>query len=157
LTEKEPAYGGVIFDTEGRILLREPAGNFGGLVWTFSKGRPREGETPEETALRETQEETGWSAEIVDRIPGVFSGDVTDTIYFLMRASRQVGEPNPRETSRLQWATPDEARELIRETPNPVGLKRDLAVLEAALALPPGRQVTATEIENWRPPGGALR
>lgn len=50
----EPAYGGVIFDTDGGVLLREPANHKYGNVWTFSKGRPEPGETPDETALRET-------------------------------------------------------------------------------------------------------
>lgn len=31
------AYGGVIVDTEGRVLLREPSDHFDGYVWTFSK------------------------------------------------------------------------------------------------------------------------
>jgi hypothetical protein len=41
-------------DAAGRILLREPSGHFDGYVWRFRKGRPEGGETPEETALRET-------------------------------------------------------------------------------------------------------
>src|SRR5437879_10429948 len=53
------AYGGVIFDDKGRVLLREPTGHYDRYVWTFSKGRPEPGESPEDTAIRETREETG--------------------------------------------------------------------------------------------------
>jgi 8-oxo-dGTP diphosphatase len=66
------AYRGVVIDTNGRLLLREPSGHYGGYVWTFPKGHPHPGETGEEAALRETNEETGVVAEIVSRIPGVF-------------------------------------------------------------------------------------
>lgn len=135
MTGKPLAYGGVIIDTEGRVLLREPTNHFDGYVWTFSKGRPEPGETPEKAALRETREETGVFAEIVGGIPASFCGGVTDTIYFLMRPTGQADQPDPKETVRVQWATPDEALGLIRETTNCLGQNRDLAVLEAALAL----------------------
>lgn len=127
-------YGGLVFDTGGRVLLREPKGHFGLYVWTFPKGGPEEGETPEETAVRETQEETGLGVEVLERIPGSFSGTTSDNVYFLMRPTGQVGEPDD-ETATLRWATPDEARDLIRMTKTPEGVKRDLDVLEAALVL----------------------
>ena len=87
------AYGGVIFDRAGRVLLRQPTGRFDGYAWTFAKGRPDAGETPERTALRETLEETGYDAEIVAPIEGEFVGGTTVNRYFLMRptACRPVG------------------------------------------------------------------
>ena len=135
MTGKKLAYGGVVVDSEGRILLREPTNHFDGYVWTFPKGRPNGGETQEETALRETLEETGVFAEIVDRIPGSFPGGTTDNIYFLMRPTGRTESPCKGETASVLWTPPDKARRLIGETTNPVGLKRDLAVLEAAIAL----------------------
>jgi 8-oxo-dGTP diphosphatase len=51
---KADAYGAVIFNAKGQVLLREPSGHFGGYVWTFAKGRPDAGESPAETAIRET-------------------------------------------------------------------------------------------------------
>lgn len=128
------ACGGVIIATEGHILLREPSGHFDGYVWTFSKGRPEPGETEEEAALREVQEETGVLAEIVARIPGSFVGGTTENIYFLMRPTGRTEKPDT-ETSNVRWVTPDEARDLISETTNQIGRTRDLAVLEAALTL----------------------
>lgn len=43
---KRAAFGGVVVDAEGRVLLREPADHFGGYVWTFPKGRPDANESP---------------------------------------------------------------------------------------------------------------
>lgn len=135
MSGKALAYGGVVMDVSGRVLLREPSGHYDGYVWTFPKGRPSHGETPEETALRETREETGVVAEIVAEIPGVFAGGTTDNVYFLMRPTGEAGEPE-NETASVCWvATPERAREMIGETMNPVGRARDLAVLEAALAI----------------------
>lgn len=135
MSGKALAYGGVVMDVSGRVLLREPSGHYDGYVWTFPKGRPSHGETPEETALRETREETGVVAEIVAEIPGVFAGGTTDNVYFLMRPTGEAGEPE-NETASVCWvATPERAREMIGETTNPVGRARDLAVLEAALAI----------------------
>jgi 8-oxo-dGTP pyrophosphatase MutT (NUDIX family) len=139
MSGKAFAYGGVVMDGSGRILLREPSNHFDGYVWTFSKGRPSGGETPEQTAVRETREETGVVAEIVAEIPGTFVGGTTDNLYFLMRPTGEAGEPE-NETASVCWAaTPARAREMIGETTNPVGRARDLAVLEAALAVHNGR------------------
>jgi 8-oxo-dGTP pyrophosphatase MutT (NUDIX family) len=137
---KALAYGGVVMDSKGRILLREPSKHFDGYVWTFSKGRPSHGETPEQTAIRETREETGVVAEIVAEIPGTFVGGTTDNVYFLMRPTGEAGEPENETASVCCVATPERAREMIGETTNPVGRARDLAVLEAAIAVGGGLQ-----------------
>ena len=144
------AYGGVVFDDRGRVLLREPAGRFDGYAWTFAKGRPEAGEEAERTALREVLEETGARARVVARIPGSFRGGTTENVLFLMELVEQSDELD-RETRSVRWATPGEARELIAETTNEVGRARDLAVLEAALAL------RATLAGHRTPPSGKGR
>ena len=78
------AYGGVVINTEGRVLLREPMDHYKGDFWTFPKGKPEFGESPEQTALREVLEETGYRAEILAKIPGRFEGSRTSNEYFLM-------------------------------------------------------------------------
>lgn len=126
------AYGGVLINGTGQVLLREPANHYDGYVWTFAKGRPDPGETPEQTALREVFEETGLRANIITVIPGVFAGSTTSTVFFLMEP---VGAPQPfsRETASIRWAKEAEAKDLIRKTTNTVGARRDLAVLEAGI------------------------
>jgi 8-oxo-dGTP pyrophosphatase MutT (NUDIX family) len=126
------AYGGVIIDPSGRVLLREPSGHFDGYVWTFPKGRPEKGESPEQTALREVREETGIVAKIVARIPGSFRGSTTDNEYFLMTPIEDTKELH--ETRSLRWATQTEAEELILKTTNTTGKKRDIQLLKSAFA-----------------------
>jgi 8-oxo-dGTP pyrophosphatase MutT (NUDIX family) len=54
----ETSAGGVVFRREGEatyfLLIRDPYEN-----WGLPKGHVEKGETPEETAVREVQEETG--------------------------------------------------------------------------------------------------
>jgi len=126
------AWGGVVIDHRGRVLMREPRGHYDGYVWTFAKGRQDVGETPEQTALREVREETGYAATIVERLQGLHPGGTTLTGYFLMLPA---GEPvafSARETASLRWVSFDEAASLIGLTTNAIGRARDQAVLAAA-------------------------
>jgi len=126
----EKAYGGVVIDEQGHVLLRKPTGHYDGYVWTFAKGRPNKGESPEQTALREVEEEIGIVARIVTKITGSFIGGTTDNEYFLMAAMEDTKRLH--ETSSLRWANQGEAEKLISETTNRAGRFRDLQVLEAA-------------------------
>ena len=91
------AYGGVLLRNTGHILLREPTNHFDGYVWTFAKGKPDPGETSETTALREVLEETGYQAEVVDILPGVFHSGLSSNAYYVMRPVGAQGRP--------QWET----------------------------------------------------
>ncbi len=135
-------YGGVVFDHEGRVLLREPRDHYDGYVWTFAKGAPDGRETSQETALREVREETGIDASIVGVVPGVFVGGTGTCAYFVMEivAEHPLGSEGRRETERIGWATEGEAKKLIAQTSNAVGRKRDLEVLSAAYAAWRGRR-----------------
>lgn len=128
------AYGGVVINSEGKVLLREPAGHYKGDVWTFAKGRPVPGESPEQTALREVLEETGYEAEITGKIPGCFKGKHTSNEYYLMVPVADT-QPFDEETQAILWAGPDEARQLIGLNRRPRRRRRDLRVLKLALAL----------------------
>jgi 8-oxo-dGTP pyrophosphatase MutT (NUDIX family) len=128
------AYGGVVIDPMGRVLLREPTGHYKGHVWTFAKGKPETGESPEQAALREVLEETGVRAMIVQKIPGIFNGANTSNDYFLMRPLEDTGEFDG-ETQRITWVTKEEARGLILLTTRPNRRRRDLRVLKLAFGL----------------------
>lgn len=127
------AWGGVLLDAQRRVLLRRPKGDYDGYAWTFPKGRPDPGETPEAAALREVREETGWEAAITGRLEGSFAGGTSVTGYFLMRPVTEHGDFDRAETSAVRWATPAQADRLIRQTTNAAGRTRDLAVLAAAV------------------------
>ena len=87
--------------------------------------------TPEETAIEEVLQETGYQASIISKIPGKFRGGTGVTEYYLMK---HFGEPehfDPKETESTKWVSRDEAYKLICLTRNEIGKKRDLQVLEA--------------------------
>jgi 8-oxo-dGTP pyrophosphatase MutT (NUDIX family) len=127
------AYGGVLIDTTGQILLREPANHFDGYVWTFAKGKPDTGESPEETALREVREETGYQAEIIDVLPGIYHSGLSSSAFYVMRP---LGEPQPFnwETQAICWVSVEEAEQRIAQTTNLKGRERDLNILVASIA-----------------------
>ena len=127
---KPIACGGVLINDQGKVLLRQPTGNFDGYAWTFPKGRPELGETPEQTALREVLEETGHEATIRTRLSGEYDGGTTRNIYFLMEPGRCVQKPD-HETAEVRWVNPEEAHVLIGQTQNLPGRERDLKVLAA--------------------------
>ena len=124
-----PAFGGVLIDEQGRILLRKPRGEYDGYVWTFAKGRPDQGETAEQTALREVQEETGYDGMVIHRLPGRYRGGTTVTEYFVMNPRGDAQAFGP-ETEAVRWATMDEAMNLVSQTRNAKGRARDLRLLQ---------------------------
>ena len=127
------AYGCVVISEDGqRLMLREPRNHFGGYVWTFAKGRPDPGETPEQCARREVEEELGCTVRDLTWIPGWFAGDTTATRFFLGIHGQNVRPPQTAETASVRWATWQEADALIRLTQSDKGRRRDLEVLAAA-------------------------
>ena len=138
------AYGGVVMDTTGRVLLREVAGQYAGYVWSFAKGRPDPGESPREAALREVHEEMGVRPRIVCPIPEAFDGQVTRSHFFLMEAHADAVDTGFRsnETASVRWADRQEAARLLALTHDATGRARDLGVLAAALAVWEGRAVS---------------
>ena len=132
---RRKAYGGVVFDDQGRVYVREPTHHYDGYVWSFAKGSAEPGESPEDAALREVRQELGVDAAIEAPIPGEFRGGTSENIYFLMSVVRDTREWELEETTEVRIVDPFEARELLSQTTNRVGRERDLAVLEAALAL----------------------
>jgi 8-oxo-dGTP pyrophosphatase MutT (NUDIX family) len=129
--QKPNAFGGIILDEKKRVLLRRPRGDFDGYVWTFPKGRPEPGETPELAALREVKEETGYSAKVIKKLSGSFAGGTSVAKYFLMEPIGRPTSFDSEETSEIKWATLDEAATLVGMTTNKIGKARDLSVLGA--------------------------
>lgn len=132
--EKEPvaeSYGGVVVSGGRKVLLREPTKHHGGYAWTFAKTEAKAGESPRDAAVRAVREKTGYDAEIRISVPGAFKGSASSTCYYVMDAKHPPAKPNW-QTTALRWVNFDEARDLIRQSPNAEGRDRDLAILAAA-------------------------
>lgn len=68
--------GVVIQLPDGRVVLTEPTGAFAGYKFAFPKGRKDEGETLQETAIREAKEESGLEVRLTGVI-GDYRGGST--------------------------------------------------------------------------------
>jgi SPP1 gp7 family putative phage head morphogenesis protein len=128
---KTQSYGVLLFDDEGRMLMREPKDHFGGASWTFAKGG---GTKPGTTALAELAEETGHKGIIHDALPGAHVGGTTKTNYFLGKSGGHDPSLMDAETANLKWMSYDEAKEAIKSSSSSAVVARDLKVLDEAYA-----------------------
>ena len=85
--------------------------------WEIPAGRIDPGESPQEAAVRETIEETGWRPGPLQRL-GAYAPNngSTDQVFHLFTADggTRVGEPtDPSESERIEWVEPDKVRWLI--------------------------------------------
>jgi 8-oxo-dGTP pyrophosphatase MutT (NUDIX family) len=119
------AAGGVVV-RDGRVLLvHRPRYD----DWTLPKGKLDAGESFEDAAVREVQEETGVRCTLVRELPGTaypVGGRLKVVRYWLMQPeSESEFVPND-ETDELAWLTRDEALGRL-------SYDRDRDVLSAAL------------------------
>jgi 8-oxo-dGTP diphosphatase len=110
----ERSAGGVLLDGD-RVLLILGTNLKGEPVWTFPKGLVEKGEKPEQTALREVREETGYEAEILAPLePSVYwfyrdGQRVKKRVdWFLMRPLARRGG-HDREVLETEWVPIPEA------------------------------------------------
>jgi 8-oxo-dGTP diphosphatase len=104
------AAGGIVV-RDGRVLLvHRPKYD----DWSFPKGKLEDGETWEEGALREVQEEAGLSCTIgeeVGRTHYVVLQGPKEVRYFRMTCD---GEPQAQnEVDEVRWVPLDDARDLL--------------------------------------------
>lgn len=140
------AGGGVVRragpDGEEVLLVHRPRYD----DWTFPKGKADTGETDEETALREVEEETGLAARLGQELPSTRYRDARGrpkvVRYWTMTVERGEFEPH-REVDEIRWARPDDAYRLLT-------YDRDHEVLQA---VPPPilviRHATAGHRHAW--------
>ena len=90
------------------------------VTWTLPKGTPDPGETVEQTALREVEEETGLEVRIVEPLPSIEYEFVQDgtrihkTVhYFLMEPTGGDLSRHDAEFERVRWVRFDEAGGLL--------------------------------------------
>jgi 8-oxo-dGTP pyrophosphatase MutT (NUDIX family) len=125
------AYGGVVIDGEGRLLLREQAAEDGNASWSFAKGVTMAGERDIDAARRAVLEQTGWRCSIVTALPGWFVGDTTASRFFIMSPLSDTARAEA-EHPRVCWASFAESAELIGAAPVSKARERDLSVLREA-------------------------
>lgn len=118
-TRRQVSAGGVVVrrgPTGPEVLLASRRTRRGGLVWGLPKGLVEQDETPEVTAVREVQEETGYRG-TVRRPLGeisywfVWQGTrIHKTVhFFLMDATGGPPGPRDREMEEVDWFPVDEA------------------------------------------------
>jgi 8-oxo-dGTP diphosphatase len=109
-TTDRPAIAAAIIVQDGRLLLVQRRVSEGDLSWQFPAGAVEQGETFEDTAVRETAEETGLTVEAVKflgervhpktgRLMGYVACDVTTGTAYVA---------DTEELADLAWATPDQ-------------------------------------------------
>jgi 8-oxo-dGTP pyrophosphatase MutT (NUDIX family) len=95
--------------------------------WEVPAGRIEPGERPDDAALREVLEETGWRPTgtlepLVSYHPANGISDLTFHL-FTVEGAEYVGDPSdPSEAERVVWLSPDEVREMVLAGAVPDGL-----------------------------------
>jgi 8-oxo-dGTP pyrophosphatase MutT (NUDIX family) len=130
------SYGIVLVDAaRAQVLLRKPSGGFQGYAWTFAKGQPDPGESPEETSIREAREEYGRLVRVIAPIPQWFGGTQWANAFWLAEDAGPYAPGFDWETEATQWLTWDAAIHALGETRVAYRRNRDLQILAAAKAL----------------------
>ena len=90
------------------------------MLWALPKGTPDAGETTEETALRETREETGLEVEIVRPLRSIRYFFVRGTTrfnktvhFFLMRPTGGSPDAHDAEFDEVRWVDLEEALAIL--------------------------------------------
>ncbi|MDP5273650.1 NUDIX domain-containing protein [Chengkuizengella axinellae] len=113
--------GGCVVNEKGEILLQKRGDK---KAWGFPGGALELGESAEEAAIREIEEETGLSVQ-VDELIGIYTkyndeypnGDKAQTILFFFKCSIKGGElvVDQKETLELKFIRPEHAPALVNQ------------------------------------------
>ena len=103
-----------LIDSDGRVLLAQrPEGKMMAGLWEFPGGKVEAGERPEETLIRELNEELGIVVKQECLAPLTFASHVYSDFHLLMPlyvCRRWEGFVEGREKQRLKWVWPNELR-----------------------------------------------
>ena len=104
----------------GKILLvRQYRYAYGETVWEIPAGKLNEGESPEETAARELEEECGYSAKTVTLMFTVYpSPGYTDEIIRIYRAENLVKTHTHKDEDEFltsRWVSEDKVRKMMAD------------------------------------------
>jgi len=103
-----------LVDADGRVLLAQrPEGKTLAGLWEFPGGKVEPGETPEETLIRELDEELGITTKIPCLAPLTFASHTYDDFHLLMPlyvCRRFEGTAHGREGQAIKWVRPKALR-----------------------------------------------
>ena len=110
----------------GAIVYRKFHGNIELLLiknqngghWSFPKGHVEEGETEEQTAIREIMEETGIEVMLDTAVPPVITYSpkketAKDVIFFLAKAVTYDYTPQEEEIAQIKWVEINHAASIL--------------------------------------------
>ena len=104
-----------LVDADGRVLIAQrPEGKSMAGLWEFPGGKVEKGETPEETVIRELQEELGITTKRACLAPLTFASHSYDDFHLLMPlfiCRRFWGIPQAQEGQTLKWVRPGKLRD----------------------------------------------
>ena len=104
-----------LVDVDGRILLAQrPEGKSLAGLWEFPGGKVEAGETPEETLIRELEEELGIRTKVACLAPLTFASHTYDDFHLLMPlyvCRRFEGTARGLEGQALKWVRPKALRD----------------------------------------------
>ena len=116
---EEVSAGGIVLGPNG-VLLIKVKNLEGNVLWTFPKGHIEKGESLEQTALREVQEETGWKCHVTGDVGVIryeFRRDLRPVLktvhWFYMAPDEKVGQADPEEVVDCRWYSFAEAAALL--------------------------------------------
>lgn len=105
-----------LVDTDNRVLVAQrPEGKALAGLWEFPGGKMEEGERPEETLIRELQEELGITVKAPCLAPLTFASHGYETFHLLMPlwiCRRWEGTVQRKEHQALKWVRPGALRDL---------------------------------------------
>ena len=101
-----------LIDADGRVLLAQrPEGKTMAGLWEFPGGKVETGERPEQTLIRELNEELGIGVKEDCLAPFAFASHGYESFHLLMPlylCRRWEGIVSPREAQKLAWVRPKE-------------------------------------------------
>lgn len=104
-----------LVDPDGRVLIAQrPEGKPMAGLWEFPGGKVESGETPEQSLIRELEEELGIVVKEACLAPLTFASHSYPDFHLLMPlyiCRRWEGTVTPREGQSLKWVRPNRLRE----------------------------------------------